>query len=125
VNGWDRVTAAVIDRRSELGWTQRRLADEAGVAERTIQNLEAGKVPQPLKRAQIEKALGWEPGEFRRIAGREPEADVVPPGLRQAVRDILPPDRAKVVEAAIEAALRAEVPARGPSGPREGRAAAS
>jgi len=55
----------------------------------------------------------------------EPEPDIMPPGLRERVREILPPDRAKVVEAAIEAALRGEDPARGPSGPREGRAAAS
>ena len=125
MTGWDRVTAAVVDRRSELGWTQKRLADEAGVAERTIQNLEAGKVPQPLKRAQIEKALGWKPGEFRRIAERDEEPDIVPAGLREAVREILPPDRAKVVEAAIEAALRGEPPARGSSGAREEEASAS
>jgi transcriptional regulator with XRE-family HTH domain len=124
VNGWDRVTVAVIDRRSELGWTQKRLAAESGVAERTIQNLEAGKVPQPLVRAKIETALGWAPGEFRRIAEREEEPDIMPPGLREHVREIFPDrDRAARVEAAIEAALRGERPARGPNGPREGRAA--
>jgi DNA-binding XRE family transcriptional regulator len=122
VNGWDRVTAAVIDRRSELGWTQKRLASEAGVGERTIQNLEAGKVPQPLIRAKIETALGWKAGEFRRIAERKEEPDIVPAGLREHVREILPPDRAAVVEAAIEAALRGETPARGPGGRREGMA---
>lgn len=124
MNGWDRVTAAVIDRRSGLGWTQKRLAVEAGVGERTIQNLEAGKVPQPLIRAKIEKALGWEPGEFRRIAESDKEPDIVPPGLRERIYEILPEDRAKVVEDAVRAALRGEPPARGPSGPREGRAAA-
>jgi DNA-binding XRE family transcriptional regulator len=123
VNGWDRVTAAVIDRRSELGWTQKRLAAEAGVAERTVQNLEAGRVPQPLIRAKIEMALGWPPGEFRRIAEREEEPDIVPAGLRERVREILPPERAAVVEAAIEAALRGEPPvSRGPGGSRESRA---
>lgn len=124
MNGWDRVTAAVIDRRSELGWTQKRLASEAGVGERTIQNLEAGKVPQPLIRAKIETALGWKAGEFRRIAERTEEPDIVPPGLREHVREIFPDrERAERVEAAIEAALRDERPARGPNGPRESRAA--
>ena len=116
---------AVIDRRSELGWTQKRLAAESGVAERTIQNLEAGKVPQPLVRAKIETALGWAPGEFRRIAERREEPDIVPPGLREHVREIFGEgsERAERVEAAIEAELRKERPARGPNGPREGRAA--
>jgi hypothetical protein len=95
------------------------------VSERTVQNLEAGKVPQPLIRARIEKALGWKPGEFRRIAERDEEPDIVPAGLRERIREILPPDRAKVVEAAVEAALRGEPPARGPNGPHEARAAAS
>lgn len=67
MNGWGRVIAAVIDRRSELGWTQKQLAAEAGVSERTIQNLEGGKKPLPVIRGKIERALGWKPGEFRRI----------------------------------------------------------
>ena len=69
MNDWDRVIAAVVARRSELGLTQKELALKAEVAERTIQNLEAGKRPQPLIRGKIEKALGWPAGEMLRIAG--------------------------------------------------------
>lgn len=68
MNDWDRVIAAVVIRRSELGLTQRDLAAKAGVAERTVQNLEAGTRPQPLIRGKIERALGWPTGEMERIA---------------------------------------------------------
>lgn len=68
MDDWDRVIAAVIDRRAELGLTQERLAAEANVAVRTIRSLERGEAhPQPVTRRKIEKALGWKPGEFRRI----------------------------------------------------------
>lgn len=69
MDGRDRVIAAVIDRRSELDLTQKGLAKKAGVAERTVQNLEAGKRLQPIQRGKIERALGWKPGELRRIEG--------------------------------------------------------
>lgn len=103
MDGWGRVSGAVIDRRSELGWTQKRLADEAGVAERTIQNLEAGKRPQPLIRTRIEKALGWEPGEFRRIAEREAERrPQIPKSLLREIENtegLTPEERQAVIEA--------------------------
>lgn len=107
MNGWDRVIAAVIDRRSEFGWTQKRLASEAGVAPRTIQNLEAGKRPQPLIRSKIEKALSWPQGEMRRIekdnGNREP---AVPDAVLDAIHDhVAPADRQRVIEA-IERELR-------------------
>lgn len=78
MNDWDRVIAAVVIRRSELGLTQRELAAKAGVAERTVQNLEAGTRPQPLIRGKIERALGWPTGEMGRIASMAaPATDVL------------------------------------------------
>ena len=87
MNGWDRVIAAVIDRRAELGWTQKQLAAEAGVGERTIQNLESGKKPLPVIRARIERALGWEPGEFRRIEAAGEKRPALSPELQERMRD--------------------------------------
>lgn len=114
MDGWDRVAAAVEDRRSALDWTQRRLAEEAGVAERTVQNLEAGKRPQARIRGRIERALGWEPGELRRIAEGQPEPEPVIPKslLREIMRteDLTPGEREAVI-AAIERTLRGEPPA--------------
>jgi len=97
---WARVVAAVIDRRAELGWTQKRLAEEAGVGERTVQNLEGGKRPWPVNRVKIERALGWEPGEFRRIEekdGYEPPI-LRPSTVRELVDDIGEEDAAAVAE---------------------------
>ena len=97
MNAWDRVIAAAIARRSELGLTQKELALKADVAERTIQNLEGGKRPQPLIRGKIEKALGWPSGEMERLASAPearpepvPELDDDPEtlaALRSAYRD--------------------------------------
>jgi transcriptional regulator with XRE-family HTH domain len=89
VNGWDRVIAAAIARRSELGLTQKELAVKAGVAERTVQNLEAGKRPQPLIRGKIERALGWPSGEMERVAAgtdRGPEP-VIPPDVLRVIQN--------------------------------------
>lgn len=123
MNGWDRVIAAVIDRRSELGWTQRRLAEEAGVAERTIQNLEAGKRPQPLIRTKIEKALGWKSGEFRRIAEKEPEQPKIPRSLLKEIEntDGLTPEGRRAVIDAIERTLRGDPPVPPPPAERPRR----
>lgn len=101
MNGWDRVIAAVIDRRSEFGWTQKRLASEAGVAPRTIQNLEAGKRPQPLIRSKIEKALGWPQGEMRRIEKENGDKEpAVPRDVLDAIRrEVAPGDQQRVIDA--------------------------
>ena len=99
--------------------TQQELADRAGVDVKTVGSLEArGRWPIARTRAVIERALHWPSGEMERIAEREEEPDIIPPGLREHVRKLLPPDRAAAVEAAIEAALRGEAPARGPDRPR-------
>jgi transcriptional regulator with XRE-family HTH domain len=116
VNGWDRVIAGVVVRRSELGLTQKGLALKAGVAERTVQNLEAGKRPQPLIRGKIEKALGWPPGEMDRIATAPDPAPEpsVPPDVLRVIRRNYPPERqAEVIEMleAIEREQRGEAQA--------------
>jgi transcriptional regulator with XRE-family HTH domain len=65
------LATVVVDRRSDLGLTQAELALRAGVVERTVQNIEAGKRPQPLTLAAIARALGMETAELRRIADGE------------------------------------------------------
>lgn len=108
MDGWGRVAAAVVDRRAELGWTQKDLAAEAGVSERTVQGLEAGRVPQARNRSKIERALGWENGEMRRIeedpAHGKPRS-ATPERLLAVIYDELPPDRARRVAAVVEAEL--------------------
>jgi len=128
---WGRVSGAVIDRRAELGLTQKGLAVRAGVSERTIQNLEAGRRPQPLIRGKIEKALGWEPGEFRRIAEQPQDgpASLIPRSLRREIteNEDLTPAEKEAVLAAIETTLRGgEAGSAGPySGGGERRRTAS
>lgn len=74
MDGKRRAGAAVADRRGELGMTQKQLADESGVAERTIGSLERGiRWPNARNRARIDTALGWPAGELHRIATREDE----------------------------------------------------
>lgn len=113
-----RVGAVIRKRRQVLGWEQWELAERVGVHVNSVQKWEAGTHYPSRKLGKLEEVLGVRLDD-------EAEPDIVPAGLREHVREILPPDRAKVVEAAIEAALRGEPPARGPNGPREERSAAS
>lgn len=125
VNDWDRVSAAAIARRSEMGLTQKALAEKAGVAERTIQNLEAGKKPQPLIRGKVEKALGWPAGEMERIASApqgapEPEPRV-PDDVRKFINGRYDRDAAgEIFDLLRQIGARAEREARAAS-PGEGR----
>jgi transcriptional regulator with XRE-family HTH domain len=127
MDGWGHVIAAVVDRRAELGWTQKDLAAEAGVSERTIQNLEGGTRPQARTRHKIEHALGWASGEMRRIETEapEPRGPLVPPEVVTAIEHAYRDDPGKAREAigALAAIERARRAARGevPS-PREQRA---
>jgi transcriptional regulator with XRE-family HTH domain len=103
MDGWGHVIAAVVDRRAELGWTQKDLAAEAGVSERTIQNLEAGTRPQAKTRHRIERALGWGNGEMRRIeADAQPQRPLVPPDVLAALERAYRDDP-ELLRAAIEA----------------------
>lgn len=85
----------------------------------TVANWERGASYPSKKWGKIEQVLGITLDE-----DPAPEPDIVPAGLREHVREIFPDrERAERVEAAIEAALRDERPARGPNGPRESQAA--
>lgn len=61
---WMRLAKAVRQAREAAGMTQVDLADKAGIAEGSVQNLEAGRtrnrIPQSL--AKVEAALGWAAG---------------------------------------------------------------
>lgn len=72
---WAALATAIRAAREARGLTQEALADLAGVAEGSIQNIESGKprnrMPQTL--AKIEPHLGWAPGSGRVILdGGEP-----------------------------------------------------
>ena len=97
------IGARIARRRQALGMRQEDLARKLGVARVTVSNWESGKHPPKRKLGAIEEVLGISLSD-------EPEPDIMPPGLRERVRATLPPDRAAVVEAAIEAALRGEPP---------------
>ncbi|MGO1539883.1 MAG: helix-turn-helix domain-containing protein [Leucobacter sp.] len=51
----------VIELRQERGWTQERLADEAGVGLRTVQRLEAGHDASSTdwNVQRCSEAIGW------------------------------------------------------------------
>lgn len=63
------LAATVTARRAELGLTQAALAEAAGIAERTVQNVEAGRVPSPIILAAIARALELDAAKLWRIAG--------------------------------------------------------
>lgn len=66
---WARLATAIRAAREARGLSQEALAEHAGVAEGSVQNLEAGKprnrMPQTL--AKIEPHLGWAAGSGRLI----------------------------------------------------------
>lgn len=66
---WARLATAIRAAREARGLSQAALADRAGVAEGSVQNLESGKprnrMPQTL--TKLEPALGWAEGSGRLI----------------------------------------------------------
>jgi len=48
----------IVDLRSQMGWTQERLADESGVTVRTVQRLEAGNDGSLDTLSRVAKAFG-------------------------------------------------------------------
>lgn len=83
---WGQLADAIRTAREARGLTQPQLADLAGVAEGSVQNLESGKprsrMPQTL--AKVEPHLGWTAGSGRLILdGGEPiAASNAPAGSR-------------------------------------------
>lgn len=99
--------------RERKRWTQRQLAEALKVDRKTIDNWENGRTSPRSSIGAIEEVLGMR-------LDAEPEPDLLPPGLRQFVRDTLPKDKAAVVEAYIEAALRGDpLPSERPAGNSE------
>lgn len=55
---------AVIDRRAELGWTQRDLIAQSGVSKNVVQAIEGAEERsyRPATKRALEDCLGWEHG---------------------------------------------------------------
>lgn len=105
-----RAARAVEARLGELGMTQLELAAAAKVDVKTVNGMiRRGVWPIARTRARIEAALGWPPGETARIASEEgAQRPSTPDGLRAAIYDELPPDRARRVAELVEAELSGE-----------------
>ena len=73
-------------RRGELDLTQEQVAAAAGVHTRTVQNLESHRWPNPATLARLEKAVGWPPGEMRRLAA--PPVPFMDPQLLDRVSEL-------------------------------------
>jgi len=66
-----------------------------------VQNLEAGKRTQPLIRGKIEKALGWEVGEMKRIAATA-QPPLIDPQVEAEIRRLTEsPEEAEAALAAM------------------------
>lgn len=94
------VGARIAKRRHQLDWSQVELARRLGVSPSTVANWERGAAYPKKKLGKVEQVLGISLED-------EPEAppDPLPPGLRERIRETLPPEDAARVEAAVEAAL--------------------
>lgn len=98
---WERLARAIRASRTRLRLTQKELAEQAGVAQNTIKNLEAGRfyATRPRKLPDVARALGWTPRSADDVlAGGEPtqaEPDkprrgvALPDGLPERVREAL------------------------------------
>lgn len=51
------------------GWTQRELADRAGMGEKTVNDLLSGRERRRIPNTvpKVEQALGWQPGRIRAL----------------------------------------------------------
>lgn len=70
-----RLGAAVLRRRVDLGYTSRRaLADVAGIGKRTVDAIETGNAVRAATRHKLERVLRWEPGSMDAILAGGGEA---------------------------------------------------
>ena len=85
-----RLTECVVRRRSELGLSQRKLADLAGMALGTVNRLERGAgTPRVSTVPKLEDALEWPRGTFQAIReGGDPPN--IPPRPRGSTPDRTP-----------------------------------
>lgn len=92
---WARLGGALRESRERQGLTQGELAERAGVSKKSIQDLEAGKVPRsrmPYTLAPLAKELGWPAGAVDSVlAGGEP------PGGWQNVRVEIEEEQAEAI----------------------------
>jgi len=59
----DDVARAVVEHRTERGWSQRELALRCGVSRRTIGRIETRQAdPRPALLDRLDRALGGAPG---------------------------------------------------------------
>ncbi|MEW5811476.1 MAG: FHA domain-containing protein [Actinomycetota bacterium] len=71
-----RAGAAVMERREQLGFSQRRLAEDRVVSQTQLVKLERGTHwPRAGTLAKIESYLRWPPGTIARIRSGEPTPD--------------------------------------------------
>jgi len=62
------LAVVIVRRRDELGMTQAELAEKAGVAHRTVQNVEYGKKPIAAVVAALARALEMDEDALRLLA---------------------------------------------------------
>lgn len=68
----------IAEVRGERGWSQKELAQRAGVAPNTVGAIEAGRDAQAGKLAAVRKALGLEPlAVVQEEAGYPPDIQIV------------------------------------------------
>jgi len=93
---WKRLADAIKRGREAAGMTQKDLAEKAGIAEGSVQNLESGRersrIPQSL--AKVEQAIGWAPGSgvavLRGTIGQPPRSSEEPAKAKPRNQSDLP-----------------------------------
>ena len=86
---WQRLAAAVFDRRLDLGFSSRQaLADAADFSKRTADAIEMAEGVSPASLKGLERALGWMRGSAEQVLrGGEPAVDVAAPLPPQPIAD--------------------------------------
>lgn len=79
---WARLGQKIRESREAQGYSRKKLAELAGVSEKSIQVAEEGRKPRarwPQSLTLIEEGLGWVRGSMQHVLeGGEPSLDLVP-----------------------------------------------
>lgn len=89
---WDHLADYIRSEMARRRWSQRDLAGESGVSERTISDLLSGRPRKWLPRTmpRIELAIEWDPGTAERVLlGATPDGDISRENYERALDDIL------------------------------------